>query len=71
MDGDCDGSHNTDDDEKSNINKKTGTEKSTQRAEKEKKTSEKQQTKMDMDEERKGGKNEIGQNDKSEKDKEA
>ena len=34
MDGDCDGSHNTDDDEKSKINKKTGTEKSTQRAEK-------------------------------------
>ena len=34
MDGDCDGSHNTDDDKKSKINKKVGTVKSTQRAEK-------------------------------------
>ena len=34
VDGDCDGSHNTDDDEKSKINKKIGTVKSTQRAEK-------------------------------------
>ena len=34
MDGDCDGSHNTDDDEKSKINRKIGTVKSTQRAEK-------------------------------------
>ena len=33
MDGDCDGAHNTDDDEKSKINKMIGSVKSTQRAE--------------------------------------